>query len=77
MIREIDDTSTGVPTTPLARHVTPRYELPPSLSGAIVLIDGILALELALYFIGTATEAQAVLWAFFVAGVIAALYQWT
>ncbi len=73
MIRELDyERSTSVPTTPL---VTP-VERPASVSGLVLLIGGLLALGLALTYISTATDAQAVAWAFVVAGVLAALDRW-
>lgn len=62
----------SVPTTPLVR----RVELPAALSGIILLIGGLLALALALAYVGSGTQVQAVAWAFFVAGVIAALRKW-
>lgn len=73
MIRELDyERSTSTPTTALARPV----ELPVALSGIVLLIGGLLALALALAYVGSGTQAQAVAWAFFVAGVIAALRKW-
>ena len=76
MIRELDyERSTSVPTTPLApiaRHVEP----PASLSGAILLIGGLLAIFIALAYVSSGTQVQAVAWAFVVAGVIAALRKW-
>ena len=73
MIRELDyERSTTAPTTPL---VTPA-ERPASLSGLVLLIGGLLALGAALTYIGGASQAQAVAWAFVVAGVLAALDRW-
>ena len=76
MIREIDyERSTSAPTTPLV-PATRRVETPPSLSGAFLLIGGLLVLAIALAYVGSGTELQAVAWAFVVAGVIAALRKW-
>lgn len=76
MIREIDyERSTSTPTVPLV-PATRRVEMPPSLSGAFLLIGGLLALFIALAYVGSGTELQAVAWAFVVAGVIAALRKW-
>jgi hypothetical protein len=76
MIREFDyERSTSVPTKPLARPVQLR-EARAGLSGLVVLIGGLLALLLALTYVSYGTEAQAVAWAFFVAGVLAALRKW-
>ena len=76
MIREIDyERSTTAPTTPLnPPHV--RIELPPSLSGAFLLIGSFAVFALAWSHIFSGNEAQAVAWAFVVAGVIAALRKW-
>ena len=73
MIRELDyERSTSVPTTPLVRPAA----MPAGVSGLILLIGGLLALGLALTYISGATQAQAVAWAFVVAGVIGALRRW-
>ena len=77
MIRELDyERSTSVPTTPLVPIVERRTEPPPSVSGLVLLIGSLLALALALAHIGSATEVQAVAWAFVVAAVIAGLRKW-
>ncbi len=45
-------------------------------SGAILLIGGLVALGIALAHIGSATTEQAIAWAFVVAAVIAGLDRW-
>lgn len=53
-----------------------RSEHRSNIAGAILLIGGLVALGIALAHIGSATDEQAVAWAFVVAAVIAALDRW-
>jgi hypothetical protein len=70
--------STSAPTTALTPIARPHYAPPPTASGAILLIGGLLVLFLALTHICLigATEPQTVAWACIVAGVLAALRKW-
>lgn len=85
MIRELDYERSTAQTTRIAPVVVPadrpsigdRWEArPKEVSELIVLIGGLLALAIALAHIGSATQAQAVAWAFVVTGVLAALRRW-
>ena len=85
MIRELDYERSTAQTTRIAPVVVPadrpsiseRWEArPKEASELIVFIGGLLALAVALAHIGSATQAQAVAWAFVVAAVLAALDKW-
>ncbi len=73
MIRELDYERSPAPLVPIEAR---RIELPASLSGLILIVGGLLVLGFALSHISTATQAEAVAWAFVVAAVFAALRKW-
>ncbi len=80
VVQEAELVKSRAPTAPLVpikRSIADRYRSrSPEEAEVVVLIGSLLALGFALSHIGSATQAEAVAWAFVVAAVFAALRKW-